>query len=602
MFQDFGPLTERRRLERQQRRKRLIVAGVSGVIFLLLLVVGALATLHVSAAGNSSATMPSSTTPPKEIHSTTRTIKMLCSSTDYKSTCVSSLSKAVNSSRGSSSSKLQPKDLIKAAVVVVTSEVAQAFSHSELIKSDDPKVKGAIEDCKELYNYAKDELKRTADGLGKNVLQQLPKREHELKNWLSAVMSYQQTCIDGFPEGEFKTNMKKAMTKAKELTSNALAIISEASSLLSSLDIQGLGLGRRRLLSREGGDCPGCQVSHKDGLPAWVSDADRRLLKQQQAKKLKPNVVVAKDGSGNFKTISEALAAMPAKYKGRYVIYVKAGIYDESPTVTKNMMNVTMYGDGSRKTIVNGNKNFVDGTRTFQTATFVAIGEGFMAIDMGFRNSAGAVKHQAVALRVQSDRAIFLNCRMEGYQDTLYAQTHRQYYRSCVVAGTVDFIFGDAAAIFQNCNLVVRRPLDNQQNIVTAQGRVDRRQSTGFVIQSCRFIADKKLKVAGAPPIRSYLGRPWKEYSRTIIMESTIGDFIHPDGYMPWEGDFALKTLYYGEYGNKGPGAGLAKRVSWPGFRVINKQEAVKYTVASFIQGDDWIKATGTPVRLGLYN
>ncbi|GAV70988.1 Pectinesterase domain-containing protein [Cephalotus follicularis] len=329
-----------------------------------------------------------------------------------------------------------------------------------------------------------------------------------------------------------------------------------------------------------------------------MSHEDRRMLKV--ADKPKPNVTVAKDGSGQFKTISDALAAMPTKYQGRYIIYVKEGVYDETVTLAKNMVNVTMYGDGSQKTIVTGSKNFVDGVSTFKTATFAALGDGFFAKAIGFRNTAGPEKHQAVALRVQADRSVFLNCRFEGYQDTLYVQTHRQFYRSCVISGTVDFIFGDASAIFQNCMIVVRKPMDNQQNIVTAQGRIDKHETTGIVIQNCRILTDKKLEPVKTK-IRSYLGRPWKEYSRTIIMESQIGDFIHPDGWLPWEGEFALKTLYYAEFNNKGPGAKLDGRVKWLGYKRINRQEALKYTAGPFLQGD-WIKATGATIHFGLFS
>lgn len=232
----------------------------------------------------------------------------------------------------------------------------------------------------------------------------------------------------------------------------------------------------------------------------------------------------------------------------------------------------------------------------------VALGDGFVAVSMGFRNTAGPEKHQAVAIRIQADRSIFLNCRMDGYQDTLYAQTHRQYYRGCVITGTIDFIFGDASAIFQNCLISLRKPLDNQQNIVTAQGRTDRRETTGIVLQNCRILPDDDL-VPKVRQVKSYLGRPWKEFSRTIVMESTIGELIQPEGWLPWEGDFALSTLYYAEYNNNGPGAAVTARVKWPGYKVINKDEALEYTVGPFIQGDDWLRADygiAIPVRFGL--
>ncbi|CAJ1940604.1 unnamed protein product [Sphenostylis stenocarpa] len=219
---------------------------------------------------------------------------------------------------------------------------------------------------------------------------------------------------------------------------------------------------------------------------------------------------------------------------------------------------------------------------------------------MGFRNTAGPDGHQAVAARVQADRAVFANCRFEGYQDTLYVQAHKQFYRSCIVSGTIDFIFGDAAVVFQNCIMVVRKPNDNQQNMVTAQGREDKQQATGIVLQKCTIKPDDKL-VPVKDKIRSYLGRPWKEFSRTIVMESEIGDFIHPDGWTAWNGDFALKTLYYAEYGNTGPGATTTSRIKWPGYKVISKEEASKYTVGSFLRGT-WVQGTGVPATQGLFS
>jgi pectin methylesterase-like acyl-CoA thioesterase len=231
-----------------------------------------------------------------------------------------------------------------------------------------------------------------------------------------------------------------------------------------------------------------------------------------------------------------------------------------------------------------------------------AQGDGFMAIGMGFQNTAGPEKHQAVALLVQSDRSIFLNCKMDGFQDTLYSHSKAQFYRNCIISGTVDFIFGDAAAVFQNCILVLRRPMDNQQNIATAQGRADARECTGFVLQKCEFQAESALRDAARPPIRNYLGRPWREASRILIMESELPDFIDKAGYMPWNGDFGLKTLWYAEYANTGPAADMAGRVDWPGFKkVISKDEAAKFTVESFLHAQPWIDPTGTPVKYDLF-
>ncbi|KAG9151434.1 hypothetical protein Leryth_015061 [Lithospermum erythrorhizon] len=302
------------------------------------------------------------------------------------------------------------------------------------------------------------------------------------------------------------------------------------------------------------------------------------------------------------------------------------------------MVNVTVFGDGSQKSIITGTKNFADGVPTYQTATFVpydiashtktnpmgkvvlvssnqslinyiddtsfqfaaAIGEGFMAQSIGFRNTAGADKLQAVALRVQSDRSIFLNCRIEGFQGALYAQTHRQLYRSSYITGTIDIIFGDASAVFQNCLIYVRKPMENQQNTVTSQGRVDKNEDTGFVIQNSRILPEDKLEPEKAT-IKSYLGRPSKLYSRTIIMETEIADFISPEGWLPYNGDFALNTLYYAEYNNKGTGAPAEGRVKWAGLKMIKKEEALQFTLSRFLQGELWLKDRDVPVRYTLF-
>ncbi|PUZ70804.1 hypothetical protein GQ55_2G264500 [Panicum hallii var. hallii] len=621
-FGDFGPLTERRKAEkaRQQRRRIMIAVGTVSII-ILLIVMGAAAITYSgksssegkkssgskgsspskgnSGGGGSSSSSSSSDSEseskPADLKAVSKSIKAMCSQTDYTDACETSIGKAANASATS------PTDIVRTAVEVIGDAIKQAFDRADLILSNDPRVKAAVADCKEIFSDAKDDLNRTVKGV--DAKDGISKQGYQLRIWLSAVIAHMETCIDGFPDDDFKVKVKDSFTNGKELTSNALALIEKGSSLISALK------GSKRLLlgKEEGAASSSSKADEpaldKDGIPEWVPDGERRVLKGGGFKNtLTPNVVVAKDGSGKYKTINEALNAMPKSNDGRYVIQVKEGVYEEYVTITKTMVNVTLLGEGSKKSIVTGKKNFVDGLTTFKTATFTAQGDGFMAIGMGFQNTAGPEKHQAVALLVQSDKSIFLNCRMDAFQDTLYAHSKAQFYRNCVISGTIDFIFGDAAAVFQNCILVLRRPMDNQQNIATAQGRADAREATGFVLQKCEFQAETALRDAGRPPIRNYLGRPWRECSRTLIMESEIPDFIDKAGYMPWNGDFGLKTLWYAEYGNTGPGASTAGRVNWAGYKkVISKADATKFTVENFLHAQPWIDPTGTPVKYDLF-
>lgn len=185
-------------------------------------------------------------------------------------------------------------------------------------------------------------------------------------------------------------------------------------------------------------------------------------------------------------------------------------------------------------------------------------------------------------------------------QDSLYVHSLRQFYRECDIYGTVDFIFGNAAVVFQDCNIWARKPMAGQKNTITAQNRKDPNQNTGISIHGCRIYpaADLKPVVSEFP---TYLGRPWKLYSRTVYMLSYISDHVHQDGWLPWNADFALDTLYYGEYMNDGPGAGLSNRVTWPGYKVITlPEEADKFTVAEFITGSSWLPSTGVSFLAGL--
>ena len=146
----------------------------------------------------------------------------------------------------------------------------------------------------------------------------------------------------------------------------------------------------------------------------------------------------------------------------------------------------------------------------------------------------------------------------------------------------------------------MRKPLDNQQCIVTAQGRKEKRQPSGIVIQNSTFTSDAEY-YPHRFELKSYLGRPWKEFSKTIIMESYIMDLIDPSGWLPWSGDFALNTCFYTEWRNKGPGARTRQRVRWRGMRRLKPKTAIDFTPGRFFMGDWWIPHTGVPYNSGLY-
>ncbi|CAN7132562.1 hypothetical protein HID58_029632 [Brassica napus] len=315
----------------------------------------------------------------------------------------------------------------------------------------------------------------------------------------------------------------------------------------------------------------------------------------------KADVTVSKDGSGKFTTVKEAVASAPENSKTRYTILVKRGTYLENVIIGKNKTNLTILGEGSNLTTITGSWNHVDGKGTYDSATLAVDGEGFMAQDICIENTAGPTKEQAVALRVSADKAVIYRCRIDAYQDTLYAHIERQFYRECYITGTVDFICGQATAVFQHCRIEARKPLKGQSNMITAQQRDSKSKISWFSIQKCEIKATPDLdQVKGT--VQTFLGRPWGVYSTVVVMQSLIDDVIDPAGWAPWDNDKGrLSTLFYGEYQNSGPGAGTVKRITWKGFKVItDPEEAEQFTVGKLLQGQSWIRSTGVPYDEGL--
>ncbi|KAF3795736.1 Pectinesterase 3 [Nymphaea thermarum] len=497
-----------------------------------------------------------------------------CDGTLYPELCVSTLSTLPNLAK-----KSLP-DLICHTVETVEKDVEQSSSSCNSIykkRKLDFRQRVALADCKELFSDTLQELNVTVKDL-RSVINS--NRSDEALTLLSAAMTNQYTCLDGFAYSNHSIRhfIEGGLHNISKLLSNSLALTHKITpNKTKSAEVYEQG---------------------KDGFPKWMSAGDRRLL-QTTASGVKADVVVAKDGSGKYTTVSAAVAAAPSSSKTRYVIYIKAGTYNEVVDVPKGKTNLMFIGDGIGKTVITGNRNVKDGWTTFRSATVAVVGNGFIARDITFQNTAGASKHQAVALRVGSDLSAFYRCSFLGYQDTLYVHSLRQFYRECDIYGTVDFIFGNAAVVFQSCNLYARRPDAGQKNIYTAQGREDPNQNTGISIQNCKLSASSDL-AAVKSSFKTYLGRPWKQYSRTVVMQSQIDDVVDPAGWLEWSGNFALSTLFYGEYLNRGAGAGTSNRVKWAGYRVLTASAASPFTVDNFIGGSNWLPATGVPFSAGM--
>ncbi|KAI3814885.1 hypothetical protein L1987_14532 [Smallanthus sonchifolius] len=556
-------------------------------VFASILLIGAVIGIVVGVNSKTTDTRSVTTSDNIRVSTAHAIVKSSCSVTFHPDLCYSTLSDIPDMTEKVTTSK----DVIELAVNKTKERIqTNYFIIKKLTVGTNLTKRGkiALDDCLEM---AADTLEELDEVIG--ILETYPMkkgvRRHvdDLITLMSTTLTNQETCIDGFSHDKRERHLRESFIdveiNAQKMCSNSLAMIKNMTDTDMADQVK---MNTRKLMNEE-------DVK----WPEWLSVGDRRLL---QSGSVTPNVVVAADGSGDFTTVSAAVAAAPNRSSTRYVIGIAAGVYRENVDIPSAKRNLMFLGSGRDSTIITANRSVAGGTTTFNSATVAAVGAGFLARDITFQNTAGPSGQQAVALRVGSDLSAFYRCGMIAYQDTLYVHSNRQFYINCFIAGTVDFIFGNAATVLQDCDIHARRPNPRQRNMVTAQGRSDPNQNTGIVIQSSRIGATSDL-LPVQESFPTYLGRPWRNFSRTVVMQSEISDVINPAGWFPWDGDFALDTLYYGEYENTGAGADTSNRVTWSGYRVItNATEAQGFTVGNFIEGGSWLGNTGFPFSLGL--
>ena len=289
--------------------------------------------------------------------------------------------------------------------------------------------------------------------------------------------------------------------------------------------------------------------------------------------------VVAKDGSGDFFTVQEAINAAPDYCKqDETTIYIKDGVYEEKVTIPANKQKIHLIGQSAEKTVItwgdyakkSGSTGYEMGTSA--TSTVFLYGSDFLAENITFENSAGEGKEiaQACAITVDADRVAFINCRFVANQDTIYTygKGQRQYFRNCWIEGTTDFIFGASTCWFEDCTILSKR-----DSYITAASTPEN-EAFGYVFKNCRLIHNEAAT-------KVYLGRPWRSFAKTVFIGCELGEHIRPEGWHNWSKPYAEKTTFYAEYGSKGPGA-EGTRVKWS--HVLKAKDLIKYTPANVLK------------------
>ena len=285
---------------------------------------------------------------------------------------------------------------------------------------------------------------------------------------------------------------------------------------------------------------------------------------------------VAKDGSGDYKYIQDAIDAMRVYPLARITLFIKNGVYTEKIILPPDNTDVTFIGESVEKTVISFNDYSGRGKlTTFTSFTAKISGNRFHAENITFANTAGPVG-QALALYVDADKAVFKKCRFLGNQDTIFAsgENARQLFTDCYIEGTTDFIFGPSTAVFQHCTIKAK-----SNSFITAASTTPGKKF-GFVFLDCTIIADTSVH-------KLFLGRPWRAHAKTVFIRCRLPGVITPEGWHNWGNAENEKTVFYAEYKNTGEGAHFANRVSW--VHQLTEKEARDYSLENI-----FLKANAT--------
>lgn len=294
------------------------------------------------------------------------------------------------------------------------------------------------------------------------------------------------------------------------------------------------------------------------------------------AQERQDTIVVSRDGTGNFRTLQEAIESARAFMDYTVTIYVKNGVYKEKVIVPSWVENIDIIGEDRDKTIITYDDHAnINKMGTFRTYTVKVEGSDITFKNLTIENNAAQLG-QAVALHTEGDRLKFINCRILGNQDTIYtgAKFTRLYFKDCYIDGTTDFIFGPSTALFEDC--IIR----SKRNSYVTAASTPKEAKYGYVFKHCKLTAEPGVD-------KVYLGRPWRPYAYTLFIECELGKHIVLAGWHNWGKQSNEETARYMEYKNTGEGANTSERVAWS--KQLTKKEAEAVTVdAIFRTQSDW--------------